>query len=168
MKNVYHLDLNKQKTQGAKIALLPGDPFRSQIIADTISRIYNTSNEKLAWKREFCSYLAEIKGKKVLITSTGIGGPSTSIAVDELAQLGIHTFIRVGTTGAIQDSIAIGDVVVTTGSVRLDGASADYAPVEYPAVAHPEVMLALVMAAKGLAGTLGCRYHVGVTASTDT
>mgnify|MGYP001576763752 CR=1 FL=1 len=164
MKNVYHLDLNKQKTQGAKIALLPGDPFRSQIIADTILRIYNTSNEKLAWKREFCSYLAEIKGKKVLITSTGIGGPSTAIAIDELAQLGIHTFIRVGTTGAIQDYINIGDVIITTGSVRLDGASTYYAPIEYPAVAHFEIVNALIDGAK----KTKVKYHVGITASTDS
>ena len=102
MDNVYHLDLNSKNIQGAKIALLPGDPFRSQIIAENISKVYGTDNEKLAWKREFCSYLAEVNGRKILITSTGIGGPSASIAIDELAQLGVHTFIRVGTTGAIQ------------------------------------------------------------------
>ena len=167
---MYHVALNDEKIQGARFALLPGDPFRSRLIAERIGSVYGAPvpDGPLAHNREYCTYLMDIRGRKVLVTSTGIGGPSTSIAVDELAQLGVHTFIRVGTTGAIQDSIAIGDVVVTTGSVRLDGASADYAPVEYPAVAHPEVMLALVMAAKSLAGTLGCRYHVGVTASTDT
>ncbi|MDO8140400.1 MAG: uridine phosphorylase, partial [Candidatus Brocadiales bacterium] len=164
MSNVYHLDLDKKKIQGAKIALLPGDPFRAQIIADKISEIYGTVNEKLAWKREFCTYLAEIKGKKILITSTGIGGPSTSIAIDELAQLGIHTFIRVGTTGAIQDHINIGDVIITSGSVRLDGASTHYAPIEYPAVAHYEALNALVEGTK----KVKVGYHVGITASSDT
>ncbi|HQU32510.1 MAG: uridine phosphorylase [Planctomycetia bacterium] len=164
MDTVYHLDLNSEKIQGAKIALLPGDPFRSQIIAETISGIYGTGNKKLAWKREFCTYLAEIGGIPLLVTSTGIGGPSASIAIDELAQLGIGTFIRVGTTGAIQERVDIGDVIITSGSVRLDGASTHYAPIEYPAVAHHEVLNALVEGAK----KTKTRYHVGITASSDT
>ncbi len=164
MGSVYHLDLDKKKIRGAKIALLPGDPFRSQIIAEKISEAYKTKNEQLAWKREFCTYLAEIKGKKILVTSTGIGGPSASIAIDELAQLGIDTFIRVGTTGAIQDHINIGDVIITSGSVRLDGASTHYAPIEYPAVTHYEALNALVEGAK----KAKVRYHVGITASSDT
>lgn len=164
MKHVYHLDLNNEIIQDAKIALLPGDPFRSQVIAETISGIYGTHNKQLAWKREFCTYLAEMKGKRLLITSTGIGGPSASIAIDELAQLGIGAFIRVGTTGAIQDHINIGDVIITSGSVRLDGASTHYAPIEYPAVAHYEVLNALIGGAK----KAKVRYHVGVTASSDT
>lgn len=164
MDTVYHLDLDSEKIQGAKIALLPGDPFRSQIIAATISGIYGTGNKKLAWKREFCTYLAEIRGRPLLVTSTGIGGPSASIAIDELAQLGINTFIRVGTTGAIQEFIEIGDVIITSGSVRLDGASTHYAPIEYPAVAHYEILNALVEGAKNTR----TRYHVGVTASSDT
>ncbi|MFO0794113.1 MAG: uridine phosphorylase [Candidatus Brocadiaceae bacterium] len=164
MTQVYHLDLNDKKIQGARLALLPGDPFRSQIIADAVSELYGTKNEKLAWKREFCTYLAEVKGKKILVTSTGIGGPSTSIAIDELAQLGVHTFLRVGTTGAIQDYIDIGDVIITSGSVRLDGASTHYAPIEYPAVAHYHVLNALIEGAK----KAKVKYHVGVTASSDT
>ncbi|HHT9111180.1 MAG TPA: uridine phosphorylase [Candidatus Brocadiaceae bacterium] len=164
MTQVYHLDLNDKKIQGARLALLPGDPFRSQIIADAVSGLYGTKNEKLAWKREFCTYLAEVKGKKILVTSTGIGGPSTSIAIDELAQLGVHTFLRVGTTGAIQDYIDIGDVIITSGSVRLDGASTHYAPIEYPAVAHYQVLNALIEGAK----KAKVKYHVGVTASSDT
>lgn len=164
MDTVYHLDLNSKKIQGAKIALLPGDPFRSQIIAETISGIYRTGNEKLAWKREFCTYLAEIGGRPLLVTSTGIGGPSASIAIDELAQLGIETFLRVGTAGAIQQFINIGDVIITSGSVRLDGASTHYAPIEYPAVAHHEVINALIEGAK----KTNAPYHVGVTASSDT
>ncbi len=164
MNNVYHLDLNPDIIQGARLALLPGDPFRPPIIARMISETYGTDHKELAWKREFCTYLAEINGKKILITSTGIGGPSTSIAVDELAQLGIDTFIRVGTTGAIQEYVGIGDVIITSGSVRLDGASTHYAPIEYPAVAHHEILNALIQGAKK---TL-VKYHVGITASTDT
>lgn len=166
---MYHLDLDEERIRGARIALLPGDPARSRLIAERIAVASGgpVPGQPLAHNREFCTYLAEIAGAPVLVTSTGIGGPSTSIAVDELAQLGVQTFIRVGTTGAIQDGIAIGDVVITTASVRLDGASTHYAPIQYPAVAHHEVLAALVTAAKSLGGRLGCRAHVGITASTD-
>jgi uridine phosphorylase len=98
------------------------------------------------------------------VTSTGIGGPSASIAIDELAQLGVRTFLRVGTTGAIQADIDIGTVIITTGAVRLDGASTHYAPIEYPAVAHPDV----VQAAAEAAAALGVPFRTGVSASTDT
>jgi uridine phosphorylase len=167
---VYHLDLDEAKIRGARYALLPGDPFRSRLIAERIATLHDgrVAAEPLAHKREYCTYLSEIGGIGVLVTSTGIGGPSASIAVDELAQLGVHTFIRVGTTGAIQDAIAIGDVVVTTGAVRLDGASLGYAPLAYPALAHHEVLRALVDAARAVTPSLRCRYHVGITASTDS
>jgi uridine phosphorylase len=164
MKRVYHLDLEKKDLGGAKIALLPGDPFRALTIAEEVSRAYGGGIKKLAWKREFCSYRARARKKNVIVTSTGIGGPSTSIAIDELARLGVTTFIRVGTTGAIQKNIRTGDVIVTTGSVRLDGASTHYAPIEYPAVSHYEITNALVRGAKAV----GVRCHVGVTASSDT
>jgi uridine phosphorylase len=169
-RHMYHVDLDERQIQGARIALLPGDPARSATIAERIATLTGgpRAAQPLAQKREFCTYLAEIRGAKVLVTSTGIGGPSASIAVDELAQLGVQTFLRVGTTGAIQDAIALGDVVITTASVRLDGASTHYAPIQYPAVAHHEVVLALILAAKRVTGPLGFQYHVGITASTDT
>lgn len=167
---MYHLDLGRDMVRGATLALLPGDPARPRLIAERIAALYGgpAPGPPLASRREFCTYLVEIRGARVLVTSTGIGGPSTSIAVDELAQLGVRTFIRVGTTGAIQDGLAIGDVVVTTGAVRLDGASRHYAPLAYPAVPHPDVLVALVAAARALAPTLGFAAHAGITASTDT
>lgn len=100
----------------------------------------------------------------MVVTSTGIGGPSLSIAVEELAQLGLRTFVRVGTTGAIRPGIAPGDVVISTGAVRLDGASRHFAPVEYPAVADFGVTGALVEAA----AANDVRFHLGITASSDT
>ena len=117
-RGVYHLDLDDEKIQGARCVLLPGDPFRSGLIAERIAALYGgrPGDWPLAHKREYCTYLTEIGGARVLVTSTGIGGPSTAIAIDELAQLGVHTFIRVGTCGAIQDTMAIGDVVITTRS----------------------------------------------------
>jgi uridine phosphorylase len=164
MSKVYHLGLGKKEIQGAKIALLPGDPFRTQAIAEEISRAYRGAIKKLAWKREYCTCLVRAGSEKILVTSTGIGGPSTSIAIDELARLGLRTFIRVGTTGAIKKNIRNGDVIITTGSVRLDGASTHYAPIEYPAVAHYQIVNALVKGAEAVK----VRYHVGVTASSDT
>ncbi len=160
-KVTYHLGLSGRDTAGARYALLPGDPARVETIAVTLP--FEEPRE-LAWKREFRTWLGYIHGTPVLITSTGIGGPSTSIAVEELAQLGVDTFIRVGTTGAIQPYIESGDVIVTTGAVRLDGASIHYAPIEYPAVAHHLLVTVLVEAAR----ELGLPYHVGITCSSDT
>ncbi len=160
MKNIYHLGLSRDMIKEAKFAILPGDPER----VPKIARAFDANAAKLAWKREFRTWLGELEGMMVLVTSTGIGGPSTSIVVEELARLGVHTFIRVGTTGAIQKEIRLGDVIITTGSVRFDGASRDYAPIEYPAVTNYEVLEALVQGAK----TIAVNYHLGITASSDT
>lgn len=160
MTRVYHLDLDERSTQGAAHAFLPGDPGRARKIAGA----FDTGARQIASRREFTSVLGRLEGRPVIVTSTGIGGPSTSIAVEELARLGVRTFLRVGSTGAIQSGIEIGDVVITSGSVRLDGASAHYAPIEYPAVADPEVVQALREAAR----RTGRRAHVGITASSAT
>ncbi|HBG46491.1 MAG TPA: uridine phosphorylase [Deltaproteobacteria bacterium] len=164
MARVYHLDLDKKAIKGAKIALLPGDPKRSAVIAGAISKAYGARFAMIASKREFTTCLTEAMGQKVLVASTGIGGPSASIAVDELAQLGVTTFLRVGTTGAIQNGVKNGDCVITTGSVRLDGASTHYAPIEFPAVADFSVVASLISGAR----KAGVRFHLGITASSDT
>lgn len=175
MKKVYHLNLDRVMIEGAHYAILPGDPFRTEKIASFISKRFNTFFKMLAWKREFCSYLTEMEGEKIIVVSTGIGGPSTSIAVEELAMLGVKTMIRVGTTGAIQPYIEIGDVVITSASVRLDGASTHYAPIEYPACANYEIVNALVKGALSLGFKEGKNrkngeraFHVGITVSSDT
>lgn len=156
---VFHLGITKADLDGATLAIIPGDPAR-------VAKIAELMNEPifLASHREFTLYRAKLAGHSVVICSTGIGGPSTSIAVEELAQLGVNTFLRVGTTGAIQPHINIGDMIVTTASVRLDGASLHFAPMEFPAVANFDVVTAMRSAAleEGLA------VHLGVTASSDT
>ncbi|WP_380184525.1 uridine phosphorylase [Kalamiella sp. sgz302252] len=157
--DVFHLGLTKADLQGATLAIVPGDPERVKKIAALMDNAVH-----LASHREFTTWRAEIDGKAVIVCSTGIGGPSTSIAVEELAQLGVRTFLRVGTTGAIQPGINVGDVLVTTGSVRLDGASLHFAPLEFPAVADFACTTALVEAAK----EAGANLHIGVTASSDT
>lgn len=156
---VFHLGLKPDDLNGATIALVPGDPARSEVIARLMD-----NPTFLASRREFTSWRGEVNGKTVTVCSTGIGGPSVSIAVEELAQLGIRTFLRVGTTGAIQPHIAVGDVLVSTGAVRLDGASRHFAPLAYPAVADFGCVSALVAAAR----TLAIPFHVGITASSDT
>lgn len=158
---VYHLKLSKKSIKGARIALLPGDPGRVPVIASAIS---NEGSFEIASNREFRTWLCQMDSHPVVVTSTGIGGPSAAIAVEELAQLGIKTFIRVGTTGALQRHIKAGDVVITTASVRIDGTSEHYAPLEYPAVSDYVVLNALVEAAK--ANKIRC--HVGITASSAT
>ncbi|MBC8945483.1 MULTISPECIES: uridine phosphorylase [Xenorhabdus] len=159
MSDVFHLGITKNDLQGATLAIVPGDPNR----VEKIARLMNNPVH-LASHREFTTWRAEIDGKPVVVCSTGIGGPSTSIVVEELAQLGVHTFLRIGTTGAIQKNINIGDVLVTTAAVRLDGASLHFAPMEFPAVADFECTNALYAAAKASGSTT----HVGVTASSDT
>lgn len=156
---VFHLGLNKEVLEGATIAIMPGDPARVGKIAK-----YMDGAKPLTQNREYASWLAYVDGTPVVVCSHGIGGPSTSIAVEELAQLGVRTFIRIGTSGAIQKGIAIGDVVVASGCVRLDGASGHFAPYEFPAVADYDVLHSLVKTAK----KLDKNVHVGVTASADT
>ncbi|AEY01197.1 uridine phosphorylase [Oceanimonas sp. GK1] len=158
-KHVFHLGVTDKDLQGATVAIVPGDPERVERIARSLG-----NPRPLASKREFTSWLGELDGKPVVVCSTGIGGPSTSIVVEELAQLGVRTFLRVGTTGAIQPQVAVGDIIVTTGAVRLDGASGHFAPPEFPAVADFDCTCALVDAAR----EQGVAPHVGITASSDT
>ena len=159
MSDVFHLRLTSAHLQGATLAIVPGDPERVERIASLLE-----DSTELASTREFTSMLGWLDGAPVVVCSTGIGGPSTSIAVEELAQLGVGTFLRVGTTGAIRPGIEPGDVIVSTASVRLDGASLHFAPLEFPAVADFDCTTALVRAARATPATV----HVGVTASSDT
>lgn len=157
--NVFHLGVNQDSLEGASIAIIPGDPARVEKIAKLMDE-----PKFLSSQREYTLFLAKLAGQSVVVCSTGIGGPSTSIAVEELAQLGVRTFLRVGTTGAIQPHINLGDMIVTTGSVRLDGASSHFAPLEFPAVADFDVALAM----RDAAMQTGVKVHTGVTASSDT
>ena len=154
--DVFHLGLTKKDLQGAQLAIVPGDPQRVEKIAKLMENPVH-----LASHREFTSWRAELDGKAVIVCSTGIGGPSTSIAVEELAQLGIRTFLRIGTTGAIQSDINVGDVLVTTAAVRLDGASLHFAPMEFPAVADFACTTALVEAANAAGVSAAHRTECG-------
>ena len=139
--------------------ILPGDPKRCEKIAKHFD-----NPVLIADSREFVTYTGTIDGVKVSVTSTGIGGPSASIAIDELAKCGAHTFIRVGTCGGMQEDVLGGDVVIATGAVRMEGTSREFAPIEYPAVSDFCVTNALVDAAK----KIGVRNHVGVVQCKDS
>lgn len=159
MTAMFHLGVEKAMLQGATLAILPGDPARVEKIANQMQGAVFLNSH-----REFTLYLAYLDNQPVVVCSTGIGGPSTSIAVEELSQLGVTTFLRVGTTGAIQPHIEVGDMVISTAAVRLDGASQHFAPLEFPAVADFDVVYALKTAAL----QQGAKVHLGVTASSDT
>ncbi|MCM1282594.1 MAG: uridine phosphorylase [Muribaculaceae bacterium] len=139
--------------------LLPGDPKRCAKIAEHFE-----NPSLVADSREFITYTGMFSGVKVSVTSTGIGGPSAAIAINELAKCGAGTFIRIGTCGGMQTDVQGGDLVIANGAVRMEGTSREFAPIEYPAVSDPEVMHALTCAAR----QQGVRYHVGVVQSKDS
>ena len=157
MEPLYHIGFDD--THGAKYAIMPGDPGRVEKIAKFLD------NPKFHCRnREYTTWIGELNGEKVLITSHGIGGPSTAIAIEELFITGVRTFIRVGTCGGMAEQVIGGDVVVATGAIRMDGTSLEYVPIEFPAVADFDVTNALVQAAKGL----NLRCHAGIVQCKDS
>src|SRR3989344_4075837 len=143
----------------SRYVLIPVDPAR----VGKIVKLWDSSKE-IAYHREYRTVTGKYKGVPISCMSSGMGSPAIAIGVDELCRIGVDTFIRVGSTGGIQKGQKLGDLVITTGAVRLDGASKDLVIPEYPAVASYEVVMALIQACE----EVGARYHVGITASTDT
>lgn len=152
----YHLQL--EPGQAGAYVLLPGDPGRCERIAERLD-----AARMVAANREFTTYTGSLDGAQVSVTSTGIGGPSTAIAVEELIKVGARTLVRVGTCGALDPRLGIGDVVVAQAAARGDGTPDHYAPAGFPAVADLEVVLAL----RAAAGAAGHPCHVGVVLSND-
>ena len=142
-----------------KYVILPGDPKRCEKIA-----AHFENPVLVADSREYVTYTGTLDGVKVSVTSTGIGGPSAAIAIEELSKCGAHTFVRVGTCGGMQEHIIGGDIVIANGAIRMEGTSREYAPIEYPAVPDFQVTNALSQAAE----TLGVRHHVGVVQCKDS
>jgi len=143
---------------GAEV-LLPGDPGRCEPIARLFER-----PRLIAQNREFTTYTGELDGRPISVCSTGIGSPSTAIAVEELGAVGARTFIRVGTTGSIQPEVHFGDLVVATAAVRDEGTTPPYVALSYPAVADHELVKALVAAGR----KHGRRIHAGIVRSHDS
>jgi uridine phosphorylase len=154
---LYHIGL--KKSDAGRIALLPGDPDRVPRLAERLEKA-----RELASHREFRSYSGYVGKERVVVMSTGIGGPSTAICVEELARLGVKVMVRVGTCGAIRPDIPIGSLVIAEAAVRMEGTSHQYVPEGYPAAASPEVTLAL----KEEARALGVSSFLGIAASTDS
>ncbi|HEX7134399.1 MAG TPA: nucleoside phosphorylase [Iamia sp.] len=147
--------------EGADIALLSGDPGRSELIATE----HLDEGRALARNRGLDAYLAVLPGGRPVVCATsGMGAPSMSIVVNELVQAGIRTIIRIGTSGSIQDDVHIGSVVVAHAALTNQGAADDIAPPRYPAAADPFLTVALAQAA----ADLGLDHHVGTVASVDT
>jgi len=152
----YHIKCSKGDV--ARYVLLPGDPARVKIIAS----LWDESH-KVAENRQYITYTGKVGGVEISTTSTGIGGPSAAIVVEELARIGADTFIRVGTCGGYRTEHKIGDIAIATGAVRSEGTTRQYVQPEYPALSSPEVLMALIEAAE----RIGAAYHVGITKSTD-
>jgi uridine phosphorylase len=153
----YHIRLKKGDIP--PYVLTPGDPKR----VNKIAALWD-SNEEVVDYREFHTMKGDYHGAKLACTSTGIGAPAAAIVLEELARIGTKTIIRTGTCGSIAPELELGDLVISTGAVRLEGASKEYVMPEYPAIADFKVVGALIAAAK----KLKVKYHVGITATTDT
>ena len=152
----YHIGLKEGDV--GEFVILPGDPKRCEKIAQ-----YFDEPKLVADRREFVTYTGYLDGVKVSVTSTGIGGPSASIAMEELVNVGAKTFIRVGTCGGMAIDVKGGDVVVATGAIRMEGTSKEYAPIEFPAVADFDIVNAMIQSCKHL----GLRYHKGIVQCKD-
>ena len=142
-----------------RYVLLTGDPGR----CEEISRYFDEPRF-VAYNREYNTYTGFLGGVQVSVSSMGIGGPSTAIGVEELVHCGADTFIRMGTSGGMQEDVIGGDIVIANGAIRAEGTSKEYAPIEYPAVANFDVLSALVNGVKNT----GARYHVGVAQCKDS
>jgi uridine phosphorylase len=157
---LYHIGISREDIDFAEIAILPGDPER----VASLAKMLDSKAQSVAVNREYTSYLAEIKDQKILVISTGMGCPSVAIGVEELAMLGVKKFIRVGTTGTIQEKVTLGDLIINNAAVRLEGTSSHYAPLEFPATADLELTYQLAQSAKKFA----IRHFVGIGISSDT
>lgn len=142
-----------------RYVILPGDPGRCEKIAQ-----YFCDPVKVAQNREYVTYTGTLDGVSVSVTSTGIGGPSAAIAIEELYELGADTFLRVGTCGGMAPQVRGGDCIIVTGAIRQEGTSREYAPIEFPAVADFSVTSALVASAEAL----GYPFHIGVVHNKDS
>jgi hypothetical protein len=153
----YHIDVSEEDI--GKYVILPGDPKRCEKIA-----AYFDDAKLVGDNREYVTYTGNLEGVKVSVTSTGIGGPSAAIAMEELTKIGAHTFIRIGTCGGMQENIKSGEVVIANAAIRAEGTSREYAPIEFPAVSNFEVTSAL----KNASDKLKLNSHIGVVQCKDS
>ena len=159
-KKMYFTGLSKDILKNAQYAVLPGDPSRVKKLALELDK----NAVLICERRQHVSYLVDFFGKNIIVISTGMGCPAIGVTTEELAQLGIKYFIRVGTTGTIQEYINLGDIIISKAAVKLDGTSTQYAPMEYPAIASFSLTQSFADGAKAE----NVPYHMGITVSSDT
>ncbi len=157
IEKMYHIGLDD--SHGAKYAILPGDPGRVEKIAQFLE-----NPRFLGQNREYTTWIGQLAGEPVLVMSTGMGGPSTAIGVEELYQTGVRTMIRVGTCGGMAEQVMGGDLVIANGAIRMEGTSKEYVDIAFPAVADFQVTKALEQAASDL----GARAHLGIVQCKDS
>ncbi|MCL2243263.1 MAG: uridine phosphorylase [Treponema sp.] len=157
MEKQYHVGFDD--SHQAKYAILPGDPGRVEKIASFLDK-----PRFFCQNREYTTWLGELSGKTIMVISTGMGGPSTAIAVEELFATGVRNFIRVGTCGGMALPVIGGDIVIATGAIRMEGTTKEYVPIEFPAVANLDITNALTEAAK----KLDKKWHAGIVQCKDS
>ena len=153
----YHVGIKEGDI--GKYVILPGDPKRCEKIAKYFDDSYFVADN-----REYMTYSGYLIGEKVSVVSTGMGGPSAAIGLEEMVKCSAHTFIRVGTCGGMQVDVKSGELVIATGAVRMEGTTKEYAPIEWPAVANFDIVVALSEAAENL----GIKYHRGIVECKDS
>jgi len=156
MKKMHHLQI--EAGQIGKFVIMPGDPGRCHLIAEHFE-----NPQLIAQSREYVTYTGKYKGLMVSVTSTGMGCPSAAIALEELIMAGAKCLVRLGTTGALQKNINLGDIIIPTSAVRLEGTSVEYIPIEFPAVADIDVVAALIRATQ----EKNMKSHIGIIMSHD-
>ena len=156
MKKMHHLQI--EAGQIGKFVIMPGDPGRCHLIAEHFE-----NPQLIAQSREYITYTGKYKGLMVSVTSTGMGCPSAAIALEELIMAGAKCLVRLGTTGALQKNINLGDIIIPTSAVRLEGTSVEYIPIEFPAVADIDVVAALIRATQ----EKNMKSHIGIIMSHD-
>lgn len=157
MEKMYHIGIDN--SHNAKYAILPGDPGRVEKIAKHLD-----NPKQIGRNREYTTYLGQLEGENVLVMSTGMGGPSTAIGVEELYMTGVENFIRVGTCGGINTKVTGGDLIIVTGSIKMDGTSNEYVPIEFPAVSDFTLTTSLVKATENKK----YNYHTGIVQCKDS
>lgn len=157
----YHIGMEPGDV--AEYVLLPGDPFRTDIMAK-----YLDDAKLVAHKREHKTYTGYYKGVKVSITSTGMGCPSTAIAVEELANIGAKVFIRIGSSAALKDEINVGDILITTAAMKNEGTSKFYVPDRFPAVADIDLTYMMIQTAKEMCEGTIHNVHSGISSTDDS
>ena len=153
----YHVGLTAEEV--GRYVLVPGDPARTAVIAPFLD-----GAREVAFSREYRTFTGSVAGTPVSAISSGMGGPSVAIGVEELVELGVHTFVRVGTCGATQPGIKMGDLIIATAAVRTEGTADGYVPKEFPAVADYDVVTALLESAR----EAGARHHRGIIRAVDS